>query len=209
MNAAARVAPAASNRGRRTCRQRGEVGPWASAVSVTILVGYVAVLVAANVATAHLPPVTVPGVVEVPVGALLAGAALAVRDAVHETGGRVFVAAAIALGGLVSAVLASPELALASTVAFVASELVDAVVYHCLRHRSRLTALIVSNLAGLIVDTAVFVPLAFGTYAAVPGQLIAKIASTLAIAAAAAAIGRVASTRRLLGPPRPRRGRGR
>lgn len=74
--------------------------------------------------------------------------------------------------------------AVAGVVAFTASELVDATVDSRLRRRSRLSAVAVSNAVGLVVDSLLFVPLTFGTEAAVPGQSVGKaIATILTIAA--------------------------
>jgi uncharacterized PurR-regulated membrane protein YhhQ (DUF165 family) len=42
------------------------------------------------------------------------------------------------------------------------SEFVDTVIYARLRDRGRLRAIAAANLGGLVVDSAVFVPLAFG-----------------------------------------------
>lgn len=51
----------------------------------------------------------------------------------------------------------------ASAAAFLLSELLDAQVYERIRRMSRITAIAVSGTAGLVLDSALFVLLAFGT----------------------------------------------
>ncbi|WP_084793636.1 VUT family protein [Actinokineospora bangkokensis] len=71
---------------------------------------------------------------------------------------------------------ASPRFA--SLVAFAVSEVVDALVYTRARPHGRVVAVAVSICVGLVVDTLVFVPLAFGTTALLGGQLVGKSAAT-------------------------------
>lgn len=159
-------------------------GLWRSVVvGVLVMAGYLGSVVAANVASVHWPPLAIGGLV-VPAGTLFAGASLTVRDLLHDGLGVRGVAAGILVGAGLSAVVASPQIAVASVAAFTASELVDAAVYSRLRRRSRLGAVAVSNAVGLVVDSVLFVPLAFGTVAAVPGQIVGKTAATLLTLAA-------------------------
>ena len=112
-------------------------------------------------------------------GTYAAGLCLLARDWVHDTAGRIAVLAAIAAGGLLSAVLAGPRLAVASAAAFVASELADLAVYQPLRRRGFIRAVIASNAVGAPVDTVLFLALAgFPIWTAVPGQLLAKATAT-------------------------------
>jgi uncharacterized PurR-regulated membrane protein YhhQ (DUF165 family) len=110
---------------------------------------------------------------------VFAGVSLTARDLLHDTVGVRGVAAGIVVGAGLSAVLASPGIAVASVVAFTASEFIDAMVYVRLRHRHRLIAVAVSNMAGLVSDTLLFVPLAFHSFAAAPGQVAGKTAATV------------------------------
>jgi queuosine precursor transporter len=157
---------------------------WRPVVSaVAAMTGYLLSVVAANVASVHWPPLVIGGL-SVPAGTVFAGTSLAARDLVHDTLGARAAAAGTAAGAALSAVLASPHIAVASVVAFTASEIADAVIYSWLRRRARLRAVAVSNAVGLVVDSALFVPLAFGSFVNVPGQIIGKsIATLLAIAA--------------------------
>ncbi|PWK84472.1 hypothetical protein C8D88_10887 [Lentzea atacamensis] len=147
------------------------------------MIGYLLSVVAANIASVHWAPLVVGGLV-VPAGTVFAGTSLTARDLMHDRLGVRGVAVGIAAGAGLSAVLASPQIAVASVVAFTASEIVDALIYMRLRHRSRLRAVAASNMGGLVVDSTLFVPLAFGNFTAVPGQLVGKAVATLLTLAA-------------------------
>lgn len=147
---------------------------WAAAA----MIGYLLSVVAANIASVHWPPLVVGGLV-VPAGTVFAGTSLTARDLVHDRLGARGVAVGIAAGAGLSVVLASPQIAVASVVAFTASEIVDALIYTRLRDSSRLGAVAASNTGGLVVDSALFVPLAFGSFTAVPGQIVGKVVATL------------------------------
>lgn len=110
-------------------------------------------------------------------GTIAAGLTFGVRDALHDAGGRWKVLAAIVAGAALSYFVA-PSLALASGVAFLLSELADLAVYSPLRERRWMVAVVASNLVGALVDTVVFLGLAFGWSAltgdAVMGQMFGK-----------------------------------
>jgi uncharacterized PurR-regulated membrane protein YhhQ (DUF165 family) len=166
----------------------GELPPasrlgWPRAIWLRLVVvaAYVASIVVANVASTHWPPLLI-GTLVVPAGTVWAGLTLSLRDALHETVGGRGVWAAIGFGALVSWLLATPQIAFASVAAFTLSELLDALVYARLRTRSRLAALVGSNAVGLVVDSVLFVLLAFGTFTYVPGQILGKTAATAATA---------------------------
>lgn len=142
-----------------------------------LVVAYVGSIVTANWTSTHLPTVDV-GPLIVPAGTMLAGTTFTLRDLLHDTLTTQGVAVAIAVGAGLSLLLATPQIAVASVVAFATSELVDTVVYARLRARSWLRATVGSNIAGLLFDSALFVPLAFGTFAAIPGQVLGKTIAT-------------------------------
>ena len=103
-----------------------------------------------------------------PAGVYFAGATFGVRDALHDVGGRGFVMAAIVVGGGVS-LWTAPSFAVASTTAFLISEAADLAVYDPLRKSSWPAAVILSNIVGSVVDSLVFLTLAFGWVAAKSG----------------------------------------
>jgi uncharacterized PurR-regulated membrane protein YhhQ (DUF165 family) len=112
-------------------------------------------------------------------GTYAAGVALVARDFIHETSGLRGVAVAVVLGTGLSVALADPMIALASGVAFAVSEAADTLVYAPLRKRRWRLAVIASSVVGAVIDTAIFLGLAFGlaavTAEAMGGQLVGKV----------------------------------
>ncbi len=109
-----------------------------------------------------------------PSGVLMIGAALVLRDLVQRRLGILFGVGAILVGALLSAAIAPPALVTASAVAFLLSEFADFVVYTPLARRRLVTAVIASSLVGLVVDSIVFLWLAFGSLQFLEGQVIGK-----------------------------------
>lgn len=123
-----------------------------------------------------------------PSGVLVIGLALAFRDIVQRQAGKKWVLAAIAVGiGL--SFLFNPAIALASAVAFGVGELADFAVFTPLSQRNLAVAVIVSGVVGGIIDTFIFLQMAFGSTQFWQGQIIGKTA----VAACAGLI--VAATR--------------
>lgn len=115
-----------------------------------------------------------------PSGVLVVGASLVLRDMVHEAGGAKAALIAIGIGSLLSAIFAAPALLLASVLAFVLAELADLAVYTPLRERRLWLAVLLSGLAGAIVDSAIFLWVAFGSLEFIEGQILGKLWMTLA-----------------------------
>lgn len=115
-----------------------------------------------------------------PSGVLVIGAALVLRDMVHEAGGMKAALAAIAFGGVVAWFFAPPALVLASILAFVLAELADLAVYAPLRTKRLWLAVLLSGLVGAAVDSAVFLWVAFGSLDFIAGQIVGKLWLTLA-----------------------------
>lgn len=114
-----------------------------------------------------------------PSGVLVVGASLVLRDMVHEAGGAKAALIAIGIGGVLSALFASPALLMASVVAFILAELADLAVYSPLRERRLWLAVLLSGIAGAIVDSAVFLWIAFGSLDFIAGQIVGKMWMTL------------------------------
>lgn len=157
------------------------------------LIGFASTIPAANWLIGHVGAVLTPGGphlipvgfgLNAPSGVLMIGLALVLRDVVHERLGAVWAAGAIVAGGAMSAFLAPPALVIASTAAFLLSEAADMAVYTPLRQRRLALAVMASGLFGAIVDSAVFLWLAFGSLNYLPGQVVGKFWMT-GIAAAA------------------------
>ena len=115
-----------------------------------------------------------------PSGVLMIGAALVLRDMVHETGGAKAALIAIAIGALLSWFVAPPALVIASVAAFALAELADLAVYAPLRRRQLGLAVLASGVVGSVVDSAVFLWLAFGSLQFIEGQILGKIWMSLA-----------------------------
>jgi queuosine precursor transporter len=109
-----------------------------------------------------------------PSGVTMVGIALVLRDLVQRRLGTGLSALAILCGAAVSALVAPPALIVASAVAFLFSEFADLAVYTPLARRRLIAAVIASSCAGLVVDSIVFLWLAFGSLAFLPGQVVGK-----------------------------------
>jgi uncharacterized PurR-regulated membrane protein YhhQ (DUF165 family) len=114
-----------------------------------------------------------------PSGVLMIGLALVLRDAVHRALGATWAFGAILAGGVLSALVAPPALVVASTAAFLLSETADLFVYAPLYRRRLVTAVVASGIVGAIVDSAVFLSLAFGSLDFIAGQVLGKVWMTL------------------------------
>jgi uncharacterized PurR-regulated membrane protein YhhQ (DUF165 family) len=109
-----------------------------------------------------------------PSGVLMIGLALVLRDLVQRRLGVGWALSAILAGTLLSGLLAPPALALASGAAFLLSEMADLGVYTPLQRRGLVLAVAASSAVGLVVDSVVFLFLAFGSLDYLPGQVIGK-----------------------------------
>ena len=132
-----------------------------------------------NIGTSCIPngPCLVPVFpgVTAPSGVLMVGFALVLRDVVHRDLGPYWALAAIVAGTLLSAAFSPASLVIASTTAFILSELADLAVYAPLRHRGFFLAAFFSSLVGLVVDSIVFLTLAFGSLDYLAGQILGRL----------------------------------
>jgi uncharacterized PurR-regulated membrane protein YhhQ (DUF165 family) len=109
-----------------------------------------------------------------PSGVMMVGVALVLRDLVQRRLGAVMSALAILCGTALSALLAPPSLVVASGVAFLLSEFADLAVYTPLARRRLVLAVVASSVVGLVVDSIVFLWLAFGSLDFLLGQVVGK-----------------------------------
>ena len=103
-----------------------------------------------------------------PSGVLMIGLALVLRDMVQRRLGLGWAGAAVLAGAALSALLAPPALVVASAAAFLVSEAADLAVYTPLQRR------------GLVLDSLVFLLLAFGSLDFLVGQVVGKLWMVLA-----------------------------
>lgn len=135
-----------------------------------------------NVGTVNFPggPHTIPvgfGY-QAPSGVVLIGFALFARDLLQEQAGRKVVVLAILLGVPLSFIV-NPAVAIASTVAFTISETTDFVIYDKIRAASKIAGIIISGTIGGIVDSILFLYIAFGSIQYWEGQVIGKMFMSL------------------------------
>jgi hypothetical protein len=114
-----------------------------------------------------------PGVMA-PSGVIMAGSALVLRDLLQRRLGLAASSLAILAGAGLSALLAPPALVIASLAAFLLSEFADLAVYTPLARRRLIVAVAASGAVGLVVDSIVFLWLAFGSLEFLPGQIVGK-----------------------------------
>lgn len=164
--------------GRRTLSERREAEGFA------FLAAYIACIPVANWMIGNVGTVCAPqgGPCLVPVapglmapsGVLLVGLALVLRDLVQRRLGIVYGFGAIFAGAAVSGVLAPFSLVVASTMAFLLSELADFAVYTPLQKRGLVLAVLASSAVGLVADSLIFLWLAFGSFDFLLGQIVGK-----------------------------------
>jgi uncharacterized PurR-regulated membrane protein YhhQ (DUF165 family) len=149
------------------------MNPKANKSGVAALVAYVATIWLANWLVAHFGVVPVGFGLVAPAAVYAVGFAFTLRDVVQRTLGREATVAAIIVGAALS-YLVAPQFAVASGVAFLVSELADFAVYTPLERRSWLGAVVLSNTVGLLIDSWLFLTLAFGSLEFLPGQIVGK-----------------------------------
>lgn len=149
---------------------------------VAAFVSFMVTVWAANWAVSRYGVVPIGIGLTAPAGVYFAGLSFGLRDALHELGGYRSVLAAIFAGGVLSYVLGDGgtipggvvPLAAASAVAFAVSESVDLLVYAPLRRRHWAVGVVASNLAGAVVDSSLFLWLAFGNMDHLTGNVVGK-----------------------------------
>jgi uncharacterized PurR-regulated membrane protein YhhQ (DUF165 family) len=115
-----------------------------------------------------------PGILA-PSGVITIGAALVLRDVVQRCLGLHWGLAAVFAGSALSALVAPPALVVASAAAFLLSELADFAIYTPLQRRRLTLAVLASAGIGLLIDSVVFLTLAFGSLQFLEGQIIGKL----------------------------------
>ena len=109
-----------------------------------------------------------------PSAVVMVGVALVLRDLVQRRLGAAMGALAILAGAAISVALAPLSLVVASAAAFILSEFADFAVYTPLARRRLVLAVVASSLVGLVVDSIVFLSLAFGSLDFLAGQVVGK-----------------------------------
>lgn len=131
-------------------------------------------IVLANLAVTYIGIVPVGFGLVAPAAVYFVGVAFVLRDMVQERHGKNACYYLIVAGSLLSAFV-NPAIAVASATAFFASELIDLNIYTRLRSRGVLKASFASNTVGAIVDSAIFLAIAFGSLQFFAGQVVGKV----------------------------------
>lgn len=165
---------------------------------VALLAVYVGSIVAANWLTTRYGLVAVfPGLVTT-TGTVAVGGVIMTRDFLQDALGRAAVLAATAAGAVISYLVSSHQIAVASGVTFLIAESLEFTVYTPLRRRygwgSGRWAWVVglANFTGALADTLIFLSLAGFplTWPVIGGQMLGKGYVTVAVIAAGLAVRR-------------------
>ena len=163
---------------------------------VALSAGYVGLAVLANwLASKYVWPVGFGYMA--PAGVYAIGAVLVLRDWINQLATKLSLAlipvASLASYGIgeIAGWSALQKIALASVAAFMVSEAVEWAVFAPIRQRSLTLGVALSGTVGLLVDSYVFLSLAFGSLAFFEGQVIGK-AEALAVGVALTAARRTA-----------------
>lgn len=144
---------------------------------------YVAAIVLSNYLITHIGIPAGPGVHLTPVGFGLlapsgvwaAAVSFPARDVTQRLGGRWLGVLAILVGALISYLISSPVIAVASGVTYLCSETADMAVYTPLQRRWFVPAVFASGCVAIVLDSVLFLHLA-GLYsaAALEGLVLGK-----------------------------------
>lgn len=150
--------------------------------AVVLFAAFAGTVVAANWALNRWGIVPIGFGLMAPAGVYFVGLSFGLRDGLHEAGGARWVLGAILVGSALSYLVEGggtipgghAPIAVASAAAFLLSELADFAVYTPLRERQWTAAVVASNLVGALVDSALFLWLAFGSLTNIDGLIVGK-----------------------------------
>ena len=151
-----------------------------------VFVLFLAMIPAANYALHHIgigctinPPCVIAvwykPLIYAPSGVLFAGFAFVLRDILQRLTGLSTSLIAVILGTLLSYLYVDPQIATAGCLAYFLSEIADTICYSYIQRYNLILAVIVSATVGLVIDSVVFLQMAFHSYQFLPGQIIGKL----------------------------------
>jgi uncharacterized PurR-regulated membrane protein YhhQ (DUF165 family) len=118
----------------------------------------------------------------IPAGTVWISVSFVARDVTQLTLGRVWALVGIGIGAVLSIVLANPGLVWGSFVAFTVSELLDMGIYTPLADRGKFAlAVLLSSVVGGVLDSWLFLRIAFGEEVAADGWWRLAIAKAVII----------------------------
>jgi queuosine precursor transporter len=142
------------------------------------LIAYTLIILAANWLIVRFGIIPVGFGLLAPAGVYAVGLAFPLRDYIQRVLGRRWAIVAILAGTALSYVV-SPTFALASGFTFLVSESVDMLIYTPLQKRFPI-AVVLSSVCALVVDSALFLWLAFRSEQFLLGQIVGKTEATAA-----------------------------
>lgn len=157
------------------------------ALRIVALAAYVGTIFGANWAIQRFGLIPVGFGLLAPAGVYFVGLAFPLRDYIQRAMGRRWGFAAILVGAGLS-YFVSPTFALASGVTFLVSESVDMGIYTLLQKKSFATAVVLSSAFALVVDSILFLALAFHSEQFLAGQIVGKAEATAVGAAIVVAL---------------------
>ncbi|MEV0769965.1 hypothetical protein [Nocardia salmonicida] len=143
-------------------------------LGAAVVLAYLGSVLAANWLVEHFGVIGVGFGLMAPAGVFVVGPALVLRDGVQYLWGKPTALVTLAIGALASYLVASPALATASAVAFAVSEIADFVIFTWLAPRWT-RAVLVGGIAGALLDSMLFLWIAFGSLTFLPGQVLGKV----------------------------------
>jgi uncharacterized PurR-regulated membrane protein YhhQ (DUF165 family) len=153
---------------------------------IATAIAYLSTVVAANWLIDHVGVIPVGLGLLAPAGVYMIAPALVLRDLVQWLGGRTVSLAALTVGAALSYLVADPHVATASSAAFAVSELADFIIFTWLAPRWT-RAVFFGGITGILLDSIVFLLIAFGSLAFLPGQVLGKLYGILVATAIIAA----------------------
>ena len=157
-------------------------------LKIGALIAYITTIFAANWAIQRFGVIPVGFGLLAPAGVYFVGLAFPLRDYIQRSMGRRWGLACILVGAGLSYFVA-PTFAVASGVTFLVSESIDMAVYTPLQKRFG-WAVVASSLCALVVDSLLFLWLAFGSETFLAGQIVGKAEATAVGAAIVIALWR-------------------
>jgi len=163
---------------------------------------YIALVVTANVMTSHLGLMSAGFGLKVTAGTFAAGLVIAVRNPLQESAGKRWVLACIVVGAVLSFVLGTGRIAIASGATFLLAETLDMTVYTWLRQHGWKRAVVAGIAVGAVADTLLFLSLAgLGLHwPLIAGQLLVKAlyATVVGVPMVKAVLGRAVPRQRVV-----------
>jgi len=144
------------------------------ALGIAAALAYVGTVIAANWLVQHFGVIPVGFGMSGPAGVYVVGLALVLRDYVQWSLGKRWMLLALAVGAALSFLVADPHLALASLAAFTFSELADFALFTWIAPRWG-AAVAIGGAVGAVADSVIFLSIAFGSLAFLPGQILGKV----------------------------------